>query len=885
MPSPFLLLALPVVLAILTLLWPRLVTGSVACILFLLAGASLLPQVSNQEEILYTTQWVSQLGMDFSLRITPFTAWFGFLIFAIGSGVLLYASSYFQGHPRIKTILSCLFLFTAAMLGVIWSDNFFLLFLFWEATSLLSFLLVGFHHEKEDTRAKAAQALLVTFFGGAALLAGFALLWSHTGTTSISALLATEIATGPLFTASVLLIILGAVTKSAQWPFHFWLPNAMAGPTPVSAYLHSATMVKAGVFLLATLAPALGSHPIWTPLLVTLGLLTVTVSVSRGLRESDMKGLLACTTLTALGFLTILAGIGSPSALKAFVIFLTAHALYKAPLFLSAGNLEKAYGTRQIESLRGALFRSPATGAIIALSIISLLGLPPLPGFLGKEYLLVAAWEYSPLVAVIIALAATGALCVGIRLLIPLMARREQAEPLKEVPRAMITATAIPAVVVVLSLLGYPWVNSSFWATAATSLSQKEVTGFAYWAGWNPALGLGLGAIALSIVASILLSRKASRPVMKSFFEGCYETLMNGLLETSKGVSKLLEKGSLHIHLTIILSAVGLLAMVSLQLTEWGEMTGELSTKYSIFIALAPAFAISTIAAARAETPLTILVSLGIVGLLISFIYLWFSAPDLALTQLLAETLILFLMAGVLFKARNKAKKETGKIWRAVFATVAGILVTALILKSISLEWDHPVSDYYLAESKPSAYGANVVNVILVDFRALDTFGEIIVLAIAALGANAALGSARKRAPLPGHSASPWLSAGLPLIIALLIPTSLWFFWRGHNAPGGGFIAALLVAASIGLGLLGRSRSLTPRRMRNWSHSLLIVGLSIALLSALLPLMSGLPFFTGLWFHSGDFHLGTPVLFDLGVFLTVIGFTMNYLRHFHTHRI
>lgn len=883
--SPFLLLALPVALALVTLLWPRLVAGPVTCLLFLLAAASLLPVVAAGEALVFTREWIPQLGMDFALRVTPFSAWFGFLIFAIGSGILLYASSYFQGHPRIKTILSCLLLFTSAMLGVIWSDNFFLLFLFWEATSLLSFLLVGFHHEKEETRAKAAQALLVTFLGGAALLAGFALLWIHTGTTSISALLAADVSLGPLFTGAVLLIILGAATKSAQWPFHFWLPNAMAGPTPVSAFLHSATMVKAGVFLLAILAPVLSAHPVWTPLLVTIGLLTVTVSVIRGLRESDMKGLLACTTLAALGFLTILAGIGTPTALKAFVIFLTAHALYKAPLFLSAGNLEKAFGTRQIEKLRGALYRSPVTGAIVALSLISLVGIPPLPGFLGKEYLLVAAWDASPMLAVLVALAATGGICVGLRLLFPLMARSEQAEVTKAIPKPMLAATAIPAIAVLLSMVAYPWVNASLWAPAASSLSAKEVTGFAYWAGWNPALGLGLSAIALGVGVSLLLARRSAGGVAKSFFEECYETFVRALLDLSKGTSKLLEKGALHIHLSVILAAVGLLAIASLQLTEWGELTGKLSAQYSIFIALAPAFTIATIAAARAQTPLTILVSLGIVGLLIAFIYLWFSAPDLALTQLLAETLILFLMAGVLFKTRHKAKRETGKIWRAVFATGAGLLVTILILKSMALEWDHPVSDYYLAESKPSAYGANVVNVILVDFRALDTFGEIIVLAIAALGANAALGAARARAPLPGGSTTPWLAAGLPLVIALLVPTALWFFWRGHNAPGGGFIAALLVAASIGLGLLGKNRALSTRRMRNWSRSLLIVGLSIALVSALLPLLTGLPFFTGLWFHSGDFHLGTPVLFDLGVFLTVIGFTMSYLRHFHSNRI
>ncbi|MDQ8189828.1 hydrogen gas-evolving membrane-bound hydrogenase subunit E [Roseibacillus persicicus] len=885
MPSPFLLLALPALLALVVPFFPRKAFGPFAAIALLAAGGLLLPIVAAGEDLFFDTAWIPQLGMDFALRITPFSAWFGFLIFTIGGGIILYASTYFAQNPRLKTILSCLLLFTSAMLGVIWSDNFLLLFLFWEATSLLSFLLVGFHHEKEDTRAKAAQALLVTFFGGAALLVGFVLLTLETGATALSGLQAVELSNSPLATAAVVLIILGAATKSAQFPFHFWLPNAMAGPTPVSAFLHSATMVKAGVFLLASLAPVLSAHPVWTPTLATLGLLTVAVSVMRGLREQDMKGLLACTTLAALGFLTLLAGIGTPAALKAFVIFLTAHALYKAPLFLSAGNLEKAFGSRQLPDLRGAIAHLPWTGAIIVVSLASLLGLPPFPGFLGKEYLLAAVWESSPWLAVATALAAAGALCVGLRLLLPLLLKRpEQAPPLKKVPAALSLATTLPALAVVLSLIAYPWVNKSLWAEVATSLSGKTVSGFYFWAGWNPALGLGLGALALSIAATALLVRRRSKTLEKSFFEEVYDTLVRALLLIAKGVSRLLEKGTLNTHLAIMLAAIGMVAAISLRVTEWPNLTANLSDQYNIFLALAPALAISTIVAARAQTPLTILVSLGIVGLLISFIYLWFSAPDLALTQLLAETLILFLMAGVLFKARHKAKKVTGKIWRATFAASAGLLVTILILKSMALEWDHPVSDFYLAESKPSAFGANVVNVILVDFRALDTLGEIVVLAIAALGANAALGAARSRAPLPGLTASSWMSAGLPLVIALLVPTALWFFWRGHNAPGGGFIAALLVAASIGIGLLGNSPALTPRRMRNLSRALLIGGLAIALLSALLPLSQGLPFFTGLWFHSGDFHLGTPVLFDLGVFLTVIGFTMNYLRHFHISR-
>jgi len=822
--------------------------------------------------------------MDFDLRMTPFSAWFGFLIFTIGAGIVLYAASYFHGNPRLRTILSCLLFFTSAMLGVIWSDNFFVLFLFWEATSLFSFLLVGFHHEKDDARAKAAQGLLVTFFGGAAMLAGFILLWLESGVTSISALLEMDLASNPPSTAAIILIMLGALTKSAQFPFHFWLPNAMAGPTPVSAFLHSATMVKAGVFLLATLAPVMHSHPIWTPVLVPLGLITVILSTYKGLREEDMKGILACTTLAALGLLTVLAGIGTPAALKGFVIFLTAHALYKAPLFLSAGNLEKRFGTRQLPRLRGAILTTPVTGAVIVISILSLLGLPPFLGFLGKEYLLKAAWDFSPLVACLTALAAAGALCVGLRLLMPLLARQDRAEVKKAIPVAMSISTAIPALAALSLIALYPWANANLLARAASSLSRETVAGFSFWHGLTPALGLGLGALLLAGTAHLILRKKATQPVGKSFFEGIYDATIGALLQASKKIAGLLEEGSLRHHLAFMLTAIGILSLISLQITDWPSLSNPSSRHSAIFIALSPALAIATIAAARASNPLAILVSLGFVGLLIAFLFLWFSAPDLALTQLLAETLIIFLMAGVLFKNRQKPNSKSGHAWRMIVAGAGGLLVTLLILKSMALEWDHPVSGYYLAESKTAAFGANVVNVILVDFRALDTLGEIIVLAIAALGANAALGAARTRSPLPGNSSSPWLAAGLPLVIGLLVPTALWIFWRGHNAPGGGFIAALLIASAIGLGQLGERPFLTTQRMRTISRRLLVSGLTIALVSSLLPLSQGLPYFTGLWWHSGDFHIGTPVLFDLGVSLTVIGFTVSFFRHFQLSR-
>lgn len=892
MPSPLLILAIPLLAALLVGLFrllPRAWAGACGPLIAILfgAGSVMLMLVDGQARTFtFSLPWVPQLGFDFALRMTPFGAWFGAIILGLAACIQLYASTYFAKDARRPVIQFYLSLFTGAMLGVIWSDNFYLLFLFWEATSALSFLLVGFNHTKADAREKSSQALLVTLTGGAAMLVGFILLQSHFGTSSLTELLDRpsigEVT--PLLTTGMLLVILGAFTKSAQWPFHFWLPNAMAGPTPVSAFLHSATMVKAGVFLLATLAPLFSQHPVWTPLLTLCGFLTVCVAVTRAIRENDLKSILASTTLAALGFLTILAGIGSPAALLGFVIFLTAHALYKAPLFLAAGNLEKRFGTRDIRELRGAFYGAPVTGSVILISIFSLLGVAPLPGFLGKEYLLKAAWYYSPLVAVAIAIGAAGVLGLGLRIAIPLLRRKNRAAPQNPLPFALTLATGLPALGALVLTFSLPLANHAFLGPAASALGAAEDASYKLWHGWTPALGLGISALLLSLVITKIISRPDLAPLPMSFqplFERLFNLIISSLKTIAKDVAQLLEGAKLNVELGFILSAVGLLVLVSLGTNDWPAISFAGANDSAAFFLLAPMIAGASIVAALTRQKLMLLVSLGFVGLLVAFLFLWFSAPDLSLTQLLAETLLLFLLAVALTKVKLPEKKATARGWRAMIAVASGLIVTLLIMKSLALEWDHPVSAYHLTEAKASAYGANVVNVILVDFRALDTLGEIVVLAIAALGATSALGAARKRVVLPGDTTT-WLNTGLPLVMTTLTIAALWIFWRGHNHSGGGFIGALMLASAVGLGILSRGKSWHPRRLRHWSRTLLILGVSTALVSALLPLTVGKAFFTGLWWHSGDFHIGTPVLFDLGVMLAVLGFALQYLRHFYS---
>ncbi|MEM6910290.1 MAG: hydrogen gas-evolving membrane-bound hydrogenase subunit E [Verrucomicrobiota bacterium] len=888
MESLLLLLALPAALALLVLVGGVLVrrgpllAGGLIALAYGAAAVWLLWALPTLEEVLWSRPWVEALGMNLALRLTPFTAWFGAIIFGIGGCIALYASGYFAQDRRLPFLLGSLGLFTTAMLGVLWSDNLLLLFLFWEGTSLLSFLLVGFNHGQALNRQKASQALLVTFLGGAALLAGILLVQAHYGTVLISQLLAMENpdAGGPIGRIALLLIAVGALTKSAQWPFHFWLPNAMAGPTPVSAYLHSATMVKAGVFLLATLAPLLRDHPIWTPLLVICGILTVLTAVLRAAREDDLKSILASTTLGALGFLTVLAGVGSPSALLGFVIFLTAHAFYKAPLFLCAGNLEKSFGTRNLSQLRGAARKLPVTGLALTLSTLSLVGVAPLPGFLGKEYLLKAAWAYSPWVALGVAFAAAGVLALGLRFLIPLWLPDRDAKSPKKLPVPLSLAACLPALGAIALAFSLPQASHRFLGPAATSLGAYAEASYQFWYGWTPALFLSLGAIAFSLVLTYFLSRPhrpALSPTWSPLFEPFYHTVIAALRQGASAFAKWLVAGSLSRQLLLMLAFVGTLSLLALQPGNWPrpELSFPPQSLGAVGIALLLGFA--TVAAARSRRLIPLLVSLGMVGLLVAALFLWFSAPDLALTQLLAETLLLFLLVGALGRCFPQKIETHHPVSRLVIASATGLLVSALVFKAMLVGDASPLAAYFLNTSLPEAYGANVVNVILVDFRALDTFGEITVLAIAGWGLTAALGARRASQTSLGTFRSPWIETARRPFFFVLLPVALWTFWRGHNEPGGGFIGALVAGAAVGYCLL----SGIPRQERlvdRLAFWLPVAGLLTALVAALSPLLVGKAFFQGLWWHSGDLHLGTPLLFDLGVFLTVIGFTLSYLR-------
>jgi len=857
---------------------PSAASGVIAALAAAAAGAALWSSAQGAS-VVFSHPWVAPLGVDFALRLDPFRSLFLGLVWGTTVPVILYSGLAFRDDPRLAGLLATLLLFAACMIGLILADDLVLFFLFWEGTSVLSFLLIGWNHAGAEARRKASQALLVTGLGGLALLAGLVLLRFATGAGSLGAAFGTDLSAHPLSTAIIVLIAAGAFAKSAQVPFHFWLPNAMAGPTPVSAFLHSATMVKAGVFLLALAAPALGAHPLWTPLLVTCGMLTVAAAVRRAWNETDLKAVLAATTLAALGHLTILAGIGTPAALKAFVVFLLAHALYKAPMFLSSGALEKAYGSRDLRRLRGAVFCLPIVGTAMVVSMASLLGLFPLPGFVGKEYFLKAAWAQSPALAIAAALSLAAVIALALRGLAPLLARGDLNLPAKSPGTALQLLPWISAAAALALTASFPWLSQSVLTPAAAAVGGTTGASVELWPGWGPSLVLSLAALLIGGVVAFHAARPAARPPA-SVGDTTYQTLLDALGRGSRQLASALQDRPLATHLGLVLGAAGLLIAPPLLAGPLPLPDLRVDAADTVPAVLALLTALSAAGAATARSRVALLVSLGLTGLLIALLYAYFSAPDLALTQLLTETILLVLMVAVLrWLPKPHGTPRRGSPLAAAGALSAGAVVTMLVIKAKALEFTPPVSQFFAERSLPDAHGANIVNVILVDFRALDTFGEITVLAVAAIGA-AALLRKRRRPAVFDPTRSTLLSTALRLLLPPLFLFAAFLLLRGHNHPGGGFIAALVAAtAAAFIHLSGR-----PAPSSRLDSALLVTGLSLAALSGLFAVAAGRPFLTGLWIKPdlpGDgppLHLGTPLLFDLGVFLTVLGFALAFLR-------
>ncbi|MFT6968019.1 MAG: multicomponent Na+:H+ antiporter subunit A [Cellvibrionaceae bacterium] len=707
---------------------------------------SYLPAVSEGQTFLQVTPWMPSLGLSLSFYIDGLSLLFVLLITGIGSFIVLYASDYMRNHRDLGRFFLWLFAFMAAMLGLVTADNLLLLFVFWELTSITSYMLIGFNHESEKARKLALQGLFVTVGGGLLLMTGVILLGSMAGTLQISEIIQQPLeAQGMLVNVMLVLILMGAFTKSAQFPFHFWLPNAMAAPTPVSAFLHSATMVKAGIFLMARLHPALGEQILWSSLQLWAGGITMILGGVLAYTAIDIKKALAYSTLMALGTLTFLLGIGHQAAMVAFISFLLAHSLYKASLFMLAGAIDHSAGTKDLTQLGGLKKTMPITFILMVVAALSLAGLPPVFGFIAKELVFEAALAVNTgLVLVAIIMACLG-VAVAIILVIKPFLGADTSLP-KKPHEASLPMLAGPAVLLSISLLFglLPGLADQGLIQATVQAVTLESTDFylSIWHGFNTALGLSALALVLGVVLakawqpSRWLAQK-QRALSESIGpEAGYFKLMEGIVWLAIKQTRAIQNGRLSNYMTVIVLAVVIPVGYTL-LTQYGWPNLPQVSPLNIYeIMMVALLALSTLYAVITQARFASIISLGVMGYAVALIFVHFSAPDLGITQVLVETLTVLLLVLVLVKAPGfSSYASRGELIRdAIVAISLGVLMTLLVLSALNVQWAPSISNYFIENSYELGKGRNIVNVILVDFRALDTLGEIFVLAIAALG-------------------------------------------------------------------------------------------------------------------------------------------------------
>jgi multicomponent K+:H+ antiporter subunit A len=855
--------------------------------------------------------WLPQAGFDFALRMDGLAALFVLLILGIGLLVILYSHYYLSDTDSVGRFYCVLLVFMGAMLGVVLSDHLLLLLVFWELTSLSSFFLIGFRHQTAEARRGAGMALTITGAGGLALLAGFLLLGDIAGTYRISAILGAGnlVRAHSLYVPTLLLILVGAFTKSAQFPFHFWLPRAMAAPTPVSAYLHSATMVKAGVFLLARLFPVLSGTDLWFFAVGGTGLVTLLFGAYCALFEHDLKGLLAYSTISHLGLIVLLFGIDTPLAAVAGVFHIINHATFKASLFMAAGIIDHETGTRDMRLINGLWHYMPRTAALAMVASAAMAGVPLLNGFLSKEMFfaetlhLGALGPFSGLLPAAATLAGVFAVAYSARFIHDVFfngqPRRLPKFPPHEPPRFM----QLPVVILVGQCLVvgvFPTLTvAPFLAMAARDMLGGSLPAYnlAVWHGFNTPFAMSLVALAGGLALyggrqRLFAAHKRLLPQVDAqrLFHKGVERLVHG----AHALTSAAENGSLQRYVALLLLA-GVLAVLLPLLAGTAPLTGSVPLGPVDGLTLLGALlmmAAAVLVVIWHRRRFTVLMALSVVGLMAVLTFVRFSAPDLALTQLAVEVVTILLLLLALFFLPQEDQPESRPPRRARDLVLAlgmgggaGLLTWGLLTRPFET-----LSGYYMANSLPGGGGANVVNVILVDFRGFDTLGEITVLAVAAIGIYALLDHLCLEAGtvegLPCRWADDRHILVLSLITRLLLPLALLvaihLFLRGHNAPGGGFIAGLVTAVALILQSMASGIAWTRQQWRIRYHPLIAWGVLIATSTGMGSWLFGRPFLTSAFGHFhlplvGEFELATALLFDFGVSLTVVGVVMLIL--------
>jgi multicomponent K+:H+ antiporter subunit A len=866
------------------------------------------PAIMAGETLRWSVEWIPALGLTFGFRMDGLAWLFTLLILGIGSLVVLYAAYYLDKDDPPARFFQFLLLFMGAMLGVVLADNLVLLVVFWEATSLSSFLLIGYWNGRKDAREGARMALAITGAGGLALLGGVLLIGHIAGSVQLDVVLESgdRIRASPLYVPALILVLAGAFTKSAQFPFHFWLPHAMAAPTPVSAYLHSATMVKAGVFLLARLYPALGGSEAWFWTVAPVGLATLLVGAYVAIFKHDLKGLLAYSTISHLGLITLLFGLDSPLAVVAGVFHILNHATFKASLFMAAGIIDHETGSRDMRKLNGLWKYMPWTATLAMVASAAMAGVPLLNGFLSKEMFFAEAvsteshWLMEWLLPVGATLAGMFSVAYSARFIHDTFFNGEPVGLAKmphEPPRFMLVPVEI--LVIVCLAVGVapaytigPVLAAGARATLGTPLPDYSL---AIWHGFSLPLLMSVvalvgGALLYSgLQYFINLHRIVPAPGGgRAAFAFVLRSLVSGASELTLG----LQNGSLQRYLVFLLGLVVAAGALPFMLDGTAQPLAAISPVSPVPVTLwsiGTSAAVATVVAFRHRMLAIILV--GAVGLVVALLFVYLSAPDLALTQLLVELATVILMMLALHWLPKESPPERSRAGRALhlaIACAAGLGVAALVLLVLARPFDS-ISPYFLQTALPLGGGANAVNVIIVDYRAFDTLGEITVLCIAALVVSALLQDQRLRALSPA-AVSPGERAAHPLMLQfaarLLLPLAVLvafhLFLRGHNLPGGGFIAGLVLAIALILLAIAHGQAWTEARWPVDFRAWLAWGLLVAWFTGAGSWLLAHPFLTSTFDYPdlpfvGSLPLASASLFDLGVFLTVVGGVMGML--------
>jgi multicomponent K+:H+ antiporter subunit A len=870
-----------------------------AALLLLLSQAT---EVFNRQYIAASISWIPQLGLHLSFQLDGLAFLFGVLVLGIGLLIILYARYYLSAEEQVGRFYAYLVMFMSAMLGIVLSNNLIQLWMYWELTSISSFLLIGFWSHRSDARQGARMALTVTGAGGLALLAALLMIGSIVGSYDLHVVLDSgnllrEHASYPII---VVLLLLGAFTKSAQFPFHFWLPHAMAAPTPVSAYLHSATMVKAGIFLLARFYPVLSGTDLWFLIVSLTGLFTLLFGAYSALFKHDLKGLLAYSTISHLGLITLLLGLNSKLAAVAAVFHIINHAIFKASLFMAAGIIDHESGTRDMRKLNGLWKYMPHTATLAMVAAASMAGIPLFNGFLSKEMFLAETLELSTLgaiswmIPVCATIAAAFSVAYSIRFIHDVFFNGEPIDLPKtphEPPRYMKIPVEILVTLCILVGIFPDFIVGNILETAAAAVVGDNLPGYGLyiWHGFTLPLAMSVAAMAGGVW--IYSQRKLLFDIQSQFPESdsrhLFETALSSIVHRCQQISEWLDNSSLQRYLmALILFALVLMIEPLMQMPQ--AVGGGIRLPADpVFVICALILCLGTLATVYfSRQRLLALIMLSIVGLIVSMAFAYFSAPDLALTQLAVEVVTIILLLLALFFLPQTTRKETPSAKAArdlAIATLAGGFVGTVCFALVTRPHES-ISDFFVANAKAGGGGTNVVNVILVDFRGFDTLGEIAVLAIAALGIFKVIARMRLYLPTADDKGRPWATDLHPLMLTVisqaLLPLALlvsfFIFLRGHNLPGGGFIAGLITSVALIQQYIANGVAwLKPRLTLNYQW-LIGSGLLIALLSGLGSWLFKRPFLSS-WFDYftwpvvGEFELASAMAFDLGVYLTVVG--------------